>query len=137
MKKLLFIMTLIVGVTMTGCQKSDYKAKGEQMARQLDELCQKNDTAAVLALIDSIDVVEAEINAKNDTAGFRAFHSAVLAARERCMPFITVAKIENGQDKEEVLQALIDEALNSGLDMTAITSSINASLENEKAKSKK
>lgn len=137
MKKLLFIVATVVAFSLTGCQQTDYKAQGEQMAKQLDELRQNNDTAAVISLVDSIGVVEAEITAKGDTAGFKAFHAAIKEARERCMPLITVSKIEAGQDREEVLQGLVDEALNGDLDIEAITKSIDASLENEAAKAKK
>ena len=137
MKKLYFIVAIVVALVMTGCQKTDYKAQGEQMAEQLDELCQKNDTAAVISLVDSIGVIEADITAKGDTAAYKAFHAAIKEARERCMPMITVAKINQGQDRKEVLDGMIDEALNGDMDIEAITKSIDASIENENKKAKK
>ena len=44
MKKILLLIVAVVAVSMMSCLKgTDYKAKGEEFARQLDELCNKQD----------------------------------------------------------------------------------------------
>ena len=55
-KNYFFILVMALAFALTGCQeqKVDYKAQGEQYAKRLDELFQKNDTAAVIALMDSM-----------------------------------------------------------------------------------
>ena len=134
MKKLLFVMAMIVvACTIMGCQgKPDYKAQGEQLAKQLNELCDKNDTAAVVALDDSIRALEEEIVALGDKEAIDAFRAALDEARKRCAPIVTVAKIEQGATRDEAVQPLIDDVLNGGGDINTVTNSIDAAIKKDK-----
>ena len=134
MKKLLFVMAMIVvACAIMGCQsKNHYKEQGEQLAKQLNELCDKNDTAAVVALDDSIRALEEEIVALGDKEAIDAFRLALDEARKRCAPIVTVAKIEQGATRDEAVQPLIDDVLNGGGDINTVTNSIDAAIKKEK-----
>lgn len=131
MKKLLLIAAL--ALVFTSCEKkTDYKAIGEQYAAQLIELCEKNDTAAVLALNDSISVVEEKVVTSGDTAAVNAFRKALFDARIKCAPFITVANMENGMSKEDAIQEVIDNAMKGNGNVVAVTEAIKAANERQK-----
>lgn len=130
MKKLLLIASL--ALVFTSCQKTDYKALGEEYAKRLIDLCEKNDTAAVLALNDSINIVEEEAIADGDTAGVEAMRKALFDARNICAPFITEAKMETGKTKDEAVQDVIEEALEGKGNVTAVTNAIRAANERDK-----
>ena len=50
MKKLLLMTAVAVALSLMSCNgNTDYKAKGEQMSKQLDEKVEQNDTAGALA----------------------------------------------------------------------------------------
>ena len=134
MKKLLFLAAL--ALVFTSCQKTDYKSLGEQYAKRLIELCEKNDTAAVLALNDSIKIVEEEAIADGDTAGVSAMRKALFDAHIICAPFITEAKMEAGKTKDEAVQDVIDDALKGNGNVTAVTNAIRAANEREKKEGK-
>ncbi len=136
MKKLMFIVAIALSLSLTGCQnKTDYKAQGEQLAKQLEELCQKNDTAAVIALNDSINAIENEIVSSASNEDVQAFREALTQARNMSAPIITISMMENGATKDEAVQPLIDNALNGGGDINAVTGSIDAAIKKEKADS--
>ena len=62
------MMSAIIALSLVSCDNSNaYKAKGEQMAKQLDQLCEQRDSVAVLALDDSIRAQETAIIAKGDS----------------------------------------------------------------------
>lgn len=134
MKKLLLIAAL--ALVFTSCEKTDYKAIGEKCAAELIELCEKNDTAAVLALNDSINVIEEEAVASGDTAAVEALRKALYDARMKCSSFITVAKMENGETKEDAVQEVIDNALKGEGNVVAVTEAIKAANELEKKQGK-
>ncbi len=135
MKKLLLIAAL--ALVFTSCEKkTDYKVLGEQYAAQLIELCEKNDTAAVLALNDSISKVEEGVEAKGDTAAVNALRKALFDARIKCSPFITVAKMESGMSKDDAVQEVIDNALNGEGNVVAVTAAIKAASEHERKQGK-
>lgn len=136
MKNCFFILVMALAFALTGCQeqKVDYKAQGEQYAKRLDELFQKNDTAAVIALMDSIRVVEDEIIAKADRKAINEFRSALTEVRERCTPMTTVGQMNKGVDKEQAVQDVIDDALNGAVDINTVTKTIE---EANKAKKQK
>lgn len=136
MKKLMFIVAIALSISLTGCdKKTDYKAQGEQLAKQLVELCQKNDTAAVVALNDSINAIEDVIVSSATPEDVQAFREALTEARNMSAPIITVLKMENGATKEEAVQPLIDQTLNGGGDINAVTGAIDAAIKKEKADS--
>ena len=135
MKKILLMMTALIALSLTSCQK-DYKRQGEEMAKQLDELCQKQDAEAVLAFEDSITACEAKIEASGDQEGLKDFKEALKDARRRNAAYISTLKVDRGQSKDSVVQVLIDDALNNNdIDISAVTSSIDAI--NEKEANKK
>jgi uncharacterized lipoprotein NlpE involved in copper resistance len=72
MKKILLTLAAVVALSLVSCD-ADYKTKGESFAKQLDELCQKQDSAAVLELDKTIRDTEAKIVESGDTAAFAAF----------------------------------------------------------------
>lgn len=130
MKKSLFVVA--IAIALVGCKETtDYKAMGEQFSTRLMDLCQKNDTAAVLALNDSIQAVEDEIVAAGDTIAAETFRNAVTEARQQCAPFITVAKMQSGMTKDEAVKNVVDKALEGEGDVTTVTKSIQAALEKE------
>lgn len=137
MKNYFFILVIALAFSFTGCQeqKVDYKAQGEQYAKRLDELFQKNDTAAVIALIDSIRIVEDEIAANADYKAINEFRSALTEVRERCTPMITVGQMDKGVEKEEAVQKVIDDALNGAVDINTVTKTIEEA--NKKARTGK
>ena len=120
-------------LALTSCQsETDYKAKGAEMARQLDELCDKQDGEAALALEKQIEAEEAAIVANGDSAAIVDFKEAVKESKERNTPFISAAKIKSGVSKEDVAKELEQAALNLEINMDILTASINAILEAEK-----
>ena len=155
MKKLLFLAAL--ALVFTSCQKTDYKALGEQYAKRLIELCEKNDTAAVLAHKDTGEMMHLMQNSAFFdpsmidqglycgvrvggelicTAGVSAMRKALFDAHIICAPFITEAKMEAGKTKDEAVQDVIDDALKGNGNVTAVTNAIRAANEREKKEGK-
>lgn len=129
MKKILLLAVAIVALSLVGCtdsKKDFYKAEGERLARQLDSLCTASDTVGVFAIDDSISRVEQEIREAGDTAAIKAFIEVLKEARLKAVPFMTKVKVEQGADREETLQGVIDQALNGDVDITTVTRSIDA-----------
>lgn len=132
MKKILLMMAVAVALSLVSCEgKKDYKAQGEELSKQLDEQVEKQDTAAVLASDDFIRQLEAEIVASGDTAAIAEFRAAMKDARVRNATFITMSKIRNGMTKKEALEQLMEDALKDNVNISAVTSSVNAILKAE------
>lgn len=131
MKKILWIAAAVVALSLTSCQ-NDYKQQGEEWAQRLDELCQKQDADAVLALDDSIRSLEAKIVADGDTAGVADFRKALKDARQRNAAYISTLKLERGMVKDSVVNEVISDALAGDVDINAVTSSVDAALQKEK-----
>lgn len=132
MKKILLMAVTVLGLTLAGCQENkDYKAQGEQMAKRLEQLCEQQDSSAVLALEDSIRVQENAIIASGDTAGYEAFKEAVKDAREKSIAFITTLRIKQGADKDSVVKRVMDDVMNGEVSIDALTSSVDAALKVE------
>ena len=126
MKKILLIVTAIVAVSLTGCDTTvNYKAQGEKMAKELDRLCELKDSAAVIALDDSIHAVENRIEAKGDTLAIKQFREALLEARTRNAAYIATLRMEKGIDKEEIVKEMAEDVINGGMDISSITSAID------------
>ena len=79
----------------------------------------------------SIQELEDSVVATGDSAIIADFRELVKESRLQAAPMITVAKIKSGVDKEEAVQQLVDEALEGGMSIGAITSSIDAALQEE------
>lgn len=132
MKKFMMIAaTAVLALSFVGCEDSHYKKMGEQYANRLQVLCENNDTAAVVALDDSIRVIQDELTSKGDTANLRVFNAAFTEVRKKYAPFITVSKVDKGVKREEAVQNVVDDALNGQGDIETVTNSIGAALEKE------
>lgn len=132
MKKVLFMMAVAVALSLTSCDGGkDYKAKGEEMSKQLDEQVEMNDTAAVLSSDEQIRQLEEQLIAAGDTLALADFRAAMKDARVRNAAFVTLSKIHNGMEKKDALQELMQDALNSDINIGAVTSAINAVLKAE------
>ena len=132
MKKFLYLTAAVVALSFMSCTESNkYLDQAQDLAKQLNEGIEKQDTAAVLALDKSIQELEDSVVATGDSAIIADFREAVKESRLQAAPMITVAKIKSGVDKEEAVQQLVDEALEGGMSIGAITSSIDAALQEE------
>ena len=119
-------MTALVAVSLTGCDTTpNYKAQGEKMAKELDRLCELNDTAAVLAFNDSIHAVEARLIAAGDTVAIAQFQEAIKASLDRNASYIAVTKMKSGTSKEDVVKEMTKDALSGDIDIATITNAID------------
>ena len=127
------MMTAVMALSLVSCQSgNDYKAKGEQLAKQLDQLCESQDSAAVLAFVDSIRAMEQDIIATGDSAAIADFRQALKESRERNAPYISVLKVKKGIDKEAVVKEATEDVLNGDMNIHALTESIDEMLKEEK-----
>ena len=125
MKKFFLMMTAALALSLVSCNgNKDYKAEGQELSKQLDEVVEKNDTAAALTTDESIR----EIVALGDSAALADFRAAMKDSRIRNAAFVTVGKIRNGMDKNEALNELVQDALDEDIDVNAITAAVNAIL---------
>lgn len=136
MKRFLLIVTAVVAVVLAGCTNdgSKYKEMGETMAQQLDELCQKQDSAAVLEFEKTLNAQEEEIVATGDSVAIKAFREALKEARERNAPYITSIKVQQGVDKDAAVKDVIDDVLDGKMSIQAVTASVDTLLTKEKPK---
>lgn len=119
----------VMALSLVSCDNGKaYRVKGEQMAKQLDQLCEQHDSAAVLALDDSIRAQEEAIIAKGDSVAIAAFRQALKESRIRNAPYITTLKIKQGASKEQVTQEILDDAMSGDVDIHAVTESIDEML---------
>ena len=129
MKKFFLMIMAVMALSLVSCDNGEaYRVKGEQMAKQLDQLCEQHDSAAVLALDDSIRAQEEAIIAMGDSVAISAFRQALKESRIRNAPYITTLKIKQGASKEQVTQEIIDDAMSGDVDIHAVTESIDEML---------
>ena len=134
MKKILLVVTALIMLSLVGCQ-NEYQKKGQEMANKLDELCQQKDVKAVLALDDSINSLETQLEEAKDTLALKEFRDAINEARLRNAPYISSLKVDAGASKDSVVGDLINDALNDGnFDIGTVTSAIDAINEKEAKK---
>ena len=112
-------------MSLVGCNgnselKAKYQAQGEEFATKLDAACQQQDATTILALDDSIRAVEEEVVATGDTAAIAAYKAALKDAA------ISKLKVDNGENREEVLDEVVNDAMNEDVSITTVTRSINA-----------
>ena len=120
------MMTAVMALSLVSCDNSNaYKAKGEQMAKQLDQLCEQRDSVAVLALDDSI-------RAQGDSVAIAAFREALKESRERNAPYISTLKVSKGMSDEEVAKEIINDVMEGDMSINAVTESIDEMLKNKK-----
>lgn len=132
MKKLVFIATMAVSLmACTNGTVNEYKAQAEQLAQQLSESYQKQDTAAVLALNDSILDKEAKVLATGDTAAIAAFRNTLKEARTQAMEIIAAVELSKGLPKDSIVSGVSADVLNGSVSIEAVTGSIDVALSNE------
>jgi uncharacterized lipoprotein NlpE involved in copper resistance len=131
MKKIFLMLAAVVALSLMSCD-GNYKAKGEEYAKQLDELCQKQDADAVLALDKTINEQEQSIAAMGDSAAIADFRGALKDARERNAAYITSIKLKKGINKDSVLNEVVGDVMQGEMGIDAVTNSVDATLENKK-----
>lgn len=137
MKKFLLMMAAIVAVSLVSCnENAKYKEQGEAFAKQLNELCQQQDSAAVIELVKTIDALEEEIAATGDTTALAGFREALKDARMRNYPYITTIKVENGETKDAALNDAMNDVLEGKMGIDAVTASIDTLMTQEKKEKK-
>ena len=126
MKKILLIMTAIVAVSLVGCDKQvSYKDQGVKLAKELDRLCEQKDSAAVIAMDDSIHAIETRLVAAGDSAAIADFKEALKESRKRNAPYIATLRMSEGEKKEEVLKDIANDVLNGSVDIATMSASID------------
>lgn len=136
MKKFLWIVAAVAAlVAMPSCEQGkNYKAMAEDFSRQLDQMCEQQDSAGVFAVDKAIRDMEAEIVAAGDSAGIADFRAALKDARERAAVYMTTIKVKNGADANDAVGDVINDALEGDVGIEAVTKAIDASLEVQKKK---
>ena len=123
------MVAAIVALTMVSCQQTDYKHKGEEMAKQLDELCQQQKAEAALAMDDSIQTMQQELEAAGDTAGIKLFREGLKDTRERNAPYVAVQRVKQGVPADTVVNQMKNEVMNGNMSIDAVTAVIDALLQ--------
>lgn len=138
MKKFSFIMAAVVALSLISCNNNEnsYIRKAQDLAKQLNESVEKLDTAAVVALDKTIHELEDSVIASGDTATLARVREALMESRKNSAPMVTVAKINSGTDKEEAVQDLVNDALVGGVGISAVTSAIDATIQNKQENEK-
>ena len=133
MKKILLTLAAVVALSLVSCDV-DYKSKGESYAKQLDELCQKQDSAAVLELDKTIRETEEKIVESGDTEAFALFTSALKEVRQRNAAYIASLKVKQGLEKDSVINEVIGDVMQGDMSIEAVTNSVDATLDTKKKK---
>lgn len=136
MKKFFIVMAAVVTLSLVSCDNNNYKAKGEQLAKRLDELCQKQDSTAVLELDESIRDIEKEILEKGDTTAIAEFRAALKDVRDRNAGYISKLKVLSGVDPEQAVKDVMNDAMEGDVDIHAVSASIDSLLELQKQNKK-
>lgn len=137
MKKFLLLTAVAVALSLASCDGGkDYKARGEELSKQLDEQVAQKDTTGALSSDDMIRKLEAEIEASGDSASLAAFRESMKDSRIRNATFITISKMHNGMPKEQAFEELAKDALKKDIDLNTVTTVINAVLKAEGQESK-
>lgn len=135
MKKLFLMMTALLALSLISCDSgNNYKAKGEEMANRLDQLCKQQDSVAVLALDDSIRAMEQTIIATGDSTAIKEFRQALKESREHNAAYISVLKVKKGTDNNEVAKEMAEDVMKGNMNINAVTESIDKMLEEKKEK---
>ena len=132
MKKFFLMMTAALALSLVSCNgNKDYKTRGEELSKQLDEQVEKKDTTGVLSSDEMIRKLEAEIEATGDSASLAAFRESMKDSRIRNATFVTISKMHNGMPKEQAFEELAKDALKKDVDLNTLTTVINAVLKAE------
>ncbi len=126
MKKILLMITAAVAVSLIGCDsKVNYQEQGKKMAQELDRLCELKDSAAVLAMDDSIHSMEDRIAAQGDSLAINQFRNALQESRIRNAAYIATLKVASGVKKDSVVKEMNQDVLDKSIDISAVTDAID------------
>ena len=125
-------MTAIVAVSLVGCTNTaNDGSQAEKMAKELDRLCELKDSAAVIAMDDSIHSMENRLIAAGDSAAIADFRKALKESRKRNATYIAALRINAGAKKEDVFKGMADDVIKRGVDIATITGAIDEMNKNE------
>lgn len=137
MKKILLMSAVAIALSFASCNSGDYKSKAQEMAKQLDEAVEKQDTVQTIATDKAIRELEEEIIASGDSVTIADFRKAMKDSRVRNATFVTISKIRSGVDRNEAINEVIQDAMKNDVDINAVTSAIDAVLKIEEQQNKK
>lgn len=137
MKKILLMSAVAIALSFASCNNGDYKSKAQEMAKQLDEAVEKQDTVQTIATDKAIRELEEEIIASGDSVTIADFRKAMKDSRVRNATFVTISKIRSGVDRNEAINEVIQDAMKNDVDINAVTSAIDAVLKIEEQQNKK
>lgn len=138
MKKFFILMAAVVALSLIGCDaNSKYAAKGQELAKKLDQSVEQQDTAAALAAEREIHELEQEVLATGDSAAIASFREAIKESMQRNAPFLTVTKVENNVDPDSAVNDVVKEVMKGNANIQAVTASIDSVLNAENEKKKK
>ena len=138
MKKFNFLMAAVVALSLISCDaKSKYAAKGQELAQQLDQSVEQQDTAAALAAEREIHDLEQKVLATGDSAAIASFREAIKESMQRNAPFLTVSKVRNNVDPDSAVNDVVQEVMKGNANIQAVTASIDSVLQAENEKKKK
>ena len=138
MKKILFLMAAVVALSLVSCDaNSNYAAKGQELAQQLDQSVEQQDTAAALAAEREIHELEQKVLATGDSAAIASFREAIRESMQRNAPFLTVTKVQNNVDPDSAVNDVVQEVMKGNANIQAVTASIDSVLKAESEKKKK
>lgn len=128
MRKILLIVAAVVAVFLVGCTETvDYKAKSEQLAKHVEELCQQQaDTAAVIAVMDSIQALEENVVATGDSALIADYNAVKKTAYNHYAVYVASLKLKNGIDRQEVIDDVTNDVLTGKASISAVTAAIDS-----------
>jgi hypothetical protein len=138
MKKINFLMAAVVALSLISCDaNSKYAAKGQELAQQLDQSVEQQDTAAALAAEREIHDLEQKVLATGDSAAIASFREAIKESMQRNAPFLTVSKVRNNVDPDSAVNDVVQEVMKGNANIQAVTASIDSVLQAENEKKKK
>ena len=138
MKKINFLMAAVVALSLISSDaNSKYAAKGQELAQQLDQSVEQQDTAAALAAEREIHDLEQKVLATGDSAAIASFREAIKESMQRNAPFLTVSKVRNNIDPDSAVNDVVQEVMKGNANIQAVTASIDSVLQAENEKKKK
>ena len=137
MKKFFMMAAIVSALCLAGCSNGvDYKAQGAELAKELDLQVENQDTAAVLAADEAIRAMEEEVAQTGDSAAIADFRAAVKESRERNAAYITSLRVKQGMSEEDALNQVIQDAMQGGVNIKSVTSSVEQLMKDKQEKDK-
>lgn len=137
MKKFFMMAAIVSALCLAGCTNGvDYKTQGAELAKELDLQVENQDTAAVLATDEAIRAMDEEIAQTGDSAAIADFRAAVKESRERNAAYITSLRVKQGLSEEDALNQVIQDAMQGGVNIKSVTSSVEQLMKDKQEKDK-